>query len=386
MAAYLGAWPRRGLEEVGLFDENLHRNQDDELAMRIRAAGGKLLLAPRIHSSYRPRESLLGIWRQHFGYGFYKPRVLRRHCSGMRPRHLAPPLLVLLLVIWPLWAGVAWAAVLSIVGLRGIVALGAGAVMVPPVAAAMQLAYGIGFLCGLPWIFQASRIGRFRLTSNEGDRIRDFYRSRDAAGDDSPAFLRYLRRAEWRAFSVLRRASSAQRPLEAMRVLEVGCGRGGWLPSFLDHGAKAENLAGVDLSEERIEGAREALPGVDLRVGCATDLPFADKSFDLIVLSTVISSVLDEAMLESMIREARRVGDELLIHDMRVVKGGAPLRPLNLARLRRLLGKEPRLSRRSILAPPLSRPLSRISVDLCQVLETIPCLCSHLTVLERVES
>ncbi|HXG24696.1 MAG TPA: glycosyltransferase family 2 protein, partial [Chthonomonadales bacterium] len=37
---YLGCWPRTVLEQIGLFDEELARNQDDELNFRLIRAGG----------------------------------------------------------------------------------------------------------------------------------------------------------------------------------------------------------------------------------------------------------------------------------------------------------------------------------------------------------
>ena len=41
---YLGMWPRRVFERVGLFDEELVRNQDDEFNYRLRKAGGRIVL------------------------------------------------------------------------------------------------------------------------------------------------------------------------------------------------------------------------------------------------------------------------------------------------------------------------------------------------------
>src|SRR5262249_447686 len=43
---YLGAWRREVFERIGLFDEELVRDQDDEFNYRLRAAGGRVLLTP----------------------------------------------------------------------------------------------------------------------------------------------------------------------------------------------------------------------------------------------------------------------------------------------------------------------------------------------------
>ncbi len=91
---YLGCFRRAIFERVGLFDESLARNQDDELNDRILTAGGSIWLDPHIRSTYANRGSLRALWRQYYQYGYWKVRVLRRHPQALRPRHLAPAALV----------------------------------------------------------------------------------------------------------------------------------------------------------------------------------------------------------------------------------------------------------------------------------------------------
>lgn len=92
---YMGAFRRDVLSEVGGYDEELVRNQDDELNYRIRAAGYGILLSPRIVSRYTPPGSLLTLWKsQFYQYGFWKVRVIQKHPRSLQPRHLAPALLV----------------------------------------------------------------------------------------------------------------------------------------------------------------------------------------------------------------------------------------------------------------------------------------------------
>jgi len=95
---YMGAWPRRVFEKIGLFDEELVRDQDDEFNYRLREAGGRVLLSPQIKSEYTVRGSLAGLWRQYFQYGYWKVRVLQKHPRQMRLRQAAPPALVLALL------------------------------------------------------------------------------------------------------------------------------------------------------------------------------------------------------------------------------------------------------------------------------------------------
>lgn len=89
---YLGVFDRSALEAVGLFDETLVRNQDYELNIRLRAAGGTVWFDPGLVVRYRPRGSLRALARQYFQYGQWKRVVLRRHPGSLRWRQAVPPL------------------------------------------------------------------------------------------------------------------------------------------------------------------------------------------------------------------------------------------------------------------------------------------------------
>jgi succinoglycan biosynthesis protein ExoA len=90
-----GAFRREVFERVGLFDETLVRNQDDEFNMRLRAAGGRIVLDPAITVVYRPRGSFGGVWRQYFEYGLWKVPVMLKHRRIATLRGVVPPVFVL---------------------------------------------------------------------------------------------------------------------------------------------------------------------------------------------------------------------------------------------------------------------------------------------------
>jgi len=90
-----GAFRPEVFEQVGLFDEALVRNQDDEFNMRIRAAGGRIVLDPAITVVYRPRGSFRGVWRQYFEYGLWKVPVMLKHRRIATVRALVPLAFVL---------------------------------------------------------------------------------------------------------------------------------------------------------------------------------------------------------------------------------------------------------------------------------------------------
>ena len=88
---FLGAFQRSAGEQVGWFDESLIRNQDYELNIRLRDAGGVVWFDPRLVVEYEPRSSFRAVARQYFDYGRFKAIVLRMHSSSLRLRQLVPP-------------------------------------------------------------------------------------------------------------------------------------------------------------------------------------------------------------------------------------------------------------------------------------------------------
>ncbi|MCX5779924.1 MAG: methyltransferase domain-containing protein [Firmicutes bacterium] len=69
-------------------------------------------------------------------------------------------------------------------------------------------------------------------------------------------------------------------------ILDVGCGPGAMLDRILNHHAEVQ-ACGIDFSEKMIEKAAELLAGKsELVTGDADNLPWADKSFDVIVCNS----------------------------------------------------------------------------------------------------
>lgn len=160
---YMGAWPRRVFEEIGLFDEELVRDQDDEFNYRLREHGGKILLSPKIKSKYTVRSTPKALWKQYFQYGFWKVRVLQKHPRQMRPRQFVPPAFAagllgagILAVLFPwgrfLLLAVAGSYLLANLAASLLTASKNGwrhLPLLPLVYAILHLSYGLGFLAGL---------------------------------------------------------------------------------------------------------------------------------------------------------------------------------------------------------------------------------------------
>jgi len=96
---YLGAFRRRVFAKVGLYDTSLLRNEDYELAIRLRAAGHRIYLDPQIRSRYAPRSNPRALARQYAAYGWWKVETLRRHPRSLRWRQALPPLFVAMLLV-----------------------------------------------------------------------------------------------------------------------------------------------------------------------------------------------------------------------------------------------------------------------------------------------
>ena len=94
-AVYGGCFRRERLLEIGMYDEDMVRNQDDELSFRLRKSGGKVIQSGQIKVRYFPRTRLLHLFKQFLQYGYWKVRILRKHPGQASLRHLAPALLVL---------------------------------------------------------------------------------------------------------------------------------------------------------------------------------------------------------------------------------------------------------------------------------------------------
>ncbi|MEA2376982.1 MAG: succinoglycan biosynthesis protein ExoA [Thermoleophilaceae bacterium] len=90
-----GAFRPEAFEHAGLFDETLVRNQDDEFNLRLRRAGGQIMLDPEITVMYRPRGSIARVWRQYYEYGLWKVPVMLKHRRVLTIRSIAPLAFVL---------------------------------------------------------------------------------------------------------------------------------------------------------------------------------------------------------------------------------------------------------------------------------------------------
>jgi succinoglycan biosynthesis protein ExoA len=151
-------------EKVGLYDEMLVRNQDDELNFRLARHGEKVFISPRARYTYFIRETPSQLFRQYFDYGYWRVAVLRKHRLPASLRQIMPPLFMSFMLVgvilglslpgwWRLTAGalpLVYGATLFIAGAeQGGKAGWRVAVLFPVAAAIMHAAYAAGFVWGL---------------------------------------------------------------------------------------------------------------------------------------------------------------------------------------------------------------------------------------------
>lgn len=215
-----------------------------------------------------------------------------------------------------------------------------------------------------------------RSARDEAVRIRDVYAERDArprplAWDAGALFVQHS--LERSRLDALRRSGLIT--LQGLRILDVGCGRGRWLERLVDFGAERERLTGVDLLASRITEARATNPSIAFEVASATALPFPDATFDLVLQSTVLSSVLDEATRAAIAREMERVtrpGGRILWTDLGVPNPrNRDVRRVSRAEVGRLFPGWKADLHWATLPPLLARPIARRSWTVATLLERI---------------
>ena len=174
-----GFYRRDVFDRIGMFDEEMVRNQDDELNFRLELAGGLIWQSPAIRSWYQPRSSLGGLFRQYWQYGYWKVRVMQKHGRTPSLRHYVPAAFVLGLGLPALVAAlaalaaaafhntalaglavvaasvaaaglIAYLVVLAIASITTAAASGWGLLpILPATFACYHVSYGVGFLQGL---------------------------------------------------------------------------------------------------------------------------------------------------------------------------------------------------------------------------------------------
>jgi succinoglycan biosynthesis protein ExoA len=142
VATVIGGYWRWVFDRIGGFDEDLVRNQDDELNFRIALAGGKVYLDSDISYGYCVRKSFRTLARQYYQYGFWRVRTMQKHGRPATMRQVAPLGFVAFWIALGLGTAV-WRP------LGNVLALFAGGYAVMLAYGAVGVACRAGLMCGL---------------------------------------------------------------------------------------------------------------------------------------------------------------------------------------------------------------------------------------------
>lgn len=184
------------------------------------------------------------------------------------------------------------------------------------------------------------------------------------------AMLALFRRLGWQDLSVL-------------RLHEVGCGTGSNLLELIQFGFAPKHLSGVELLKERHALARARLPeAVSLQQGDALELTPATCSVDVVLQSTVFSSLLDAAFqkrLADAVWTSVKPGGGVLWYDFTVDNPrNRDVRGLPLRRIRELFPEGRMAYERITLAPPIARAVCRLHPALYTACNVVPLLRTHV--------
>jgi succinoglycan biosynthesis protein ExoA len=155
-------WRRAVFDEIGRFDENMVRNQDDDIDVRVMNAGGIIYQLQRLRATYFVRGTVRKTLFQFYQYAYWKVFVLKK--NGRLPdwKATVPTAffisLIALCIAGVLWVPAAYAAlvVLAVYGFAAIlfafpVAFKSRLWFLPAVPflfAALHCVYAWGFLRG----------------------------------------------------------------------------------------------------------------------------------------------------------------------------------------------------------------------------------------------
>ena len=171
--------------------------------------------------------------------------------------------------------------------------------------------------------------------------------------------------------------------LDEMKILEVGCGTGFWLREFIKWGARPENIVGIDLLPDRVDECGRLCPaGVTVYRSNASTEDFSSETFDLVLQSTVFSSVLDSIVKRQMASEMLRVLRQdgiILWYDFFVNNPNNPdVRGIGRRELGALFSECKITYNRITLAPPLARLIAPRARTVYEILAGLRIFDTHL--------
>jgi glycosyltransferase involved in cell wall biosynthesis len=164
-----GAFRRELFDRIGMYNEKLVRNQDNELNARIRASGGKIYQTPALRTEYHPVATFGKLLSVTFKTSQWHLFSMSENSHAMSVRHLAPALFVLGIIGLLIGSFFSPLALIMLVGVTLLYLCtgwyisassstrnGTAMVMILPFACLLfHLSYGLGTLAGARYLVKA---------------------------------------------------------------------------------------------------------------------------------------------------------------------------------------------------------------------------------------
>lgn len=200
----------------------------------------------------------------------------------------------------------------------------------------------------------------------------------------NPGFARIVRDRDRALVDLLRRSL----PSEGGAVLDLGSGDGRLAEVARDADTSVGTWTGVDLDPGAVAVADSAMPWASWVEASADRLPFADASFDVVVASTLFSSLPSRALEDAVAAEIARVlrpGGWLVWYDLRYDNPfNRAVHGIGTGRLAELFPGWKLEVRSMTLLPPLARRLGPLTRLFYRPLERmLPLRSHHLGRLQR---
>jgi len=148
-------------------------------------------------------------------------------------------------------------------------------------------------------------------------------------------------------------------------------------------------LYGIDILEDRIKIAKDISPNINFKCGDASNLPYEDKFFDIILQFTVFTSVLKKEMKKDIAKQMLRVLKKEGIIIWYDFSYNNPRNPdVKGIKKKEIINLFPNCKfnfNRVTLAPPIVRFIAPRSWLLGYMFEKLSFLCTHYLVIIRKE-
>ena len=194
----------------------------------------------------------------------------------------------------------------------------------------------------------------------------------------NPGYARMIRDRETALVELIRLSV----PASGGRVLDLGAGDGRLADAVARSGIPIGRWVGIDLDGAAMAAASKAIRWAEFFEASADQLPFEGAAFDVVVASTLFSSLPSAELEAAVAAEVRRVlvpGGWLVWYDLRRNNPtNAAVHGLSSEAVRHLFSGWDAALRSATLLPPVARRLGVATRIVYPLLESVPFMRSHL--------